>query len=330
MATLDYRISLSTSDDSYTYTPATTDATDYRVKYTIQANTNCTAKFQYSSDGGNTWTTITAGSLDSVDVDSTTVSDTFTQAGWIRVGVTNDDAGETDSVTVHLDLESASPSYCSAADVAKHMQLWDFTSGGRLTFGTTTYPTLVEVNEMIIENEDYIDSITGHAWRTRRNTNEYHDYTPPASIGRFDRVSDNRSVKLNHRSVRSLQGGSDTFELWNGSSWNDLVENSTEGRGNDYWVDYTNGIVYFKGERPTRTGKVFRASYNYGETSVPSDIRQAASLLTAIQILLTTDYQTATPDGVNEYQRIQQKVDYMQKKVDRIINERMEMTMVIN
>ncbi len=327
MSNLEYSSILETDDSSYAVTYMTDDMTGYTTTVIIQTNTDCTAKIQYSTDDGDTWSDLSG--YDAVDVNDTTYTVDLNQGGNLRVGIKNDGAGITDTVTIKFIGKSGSPTYCSAVDVARKMQLWTASTSARLVFSTTTFPTLTEVNQMILEKEDYIDEVTNHSWRLQRDVNEYHNYESPTALSMRDRRNDYQSVKLKRRSIRAFKKSRDKLEVWDGSNWYDYVLNYTEDRGNDYWVNYTDGLVYFKNRRPTRTGSPIRVSYNWGEETVPYDIRDCCSSLVAIDLLLTSDYHTSTPDGVDADGRVRFKVEQMQNRADRILEEHKEVIMVV-
>ena len=115
------------------------------------------------------------------------------------------------------------------------------------------------------------------------------------------------------------------MELWSGNTWDDLIANHNEGRDQDWWLDYTDGIIYFEMKRPTRTSNVLRATYDYGESTVPHDIRDACAMLVAIDLLVSGDFHTSTAEGIDYSSRIQMKVNYYQKQVDVILRNRQEM-----
>lgn len=217
-------------------------------------------------------------------------------------------------------LTADNTTYTTAAKVASLLRLRDTSADIRLVFDTTTDPTLAEVENFIFEAEDDIDRSTNHAWRAKTITNEYHDV-------RYLYTQEYRReipVKLLHRSIRTLVSGTDKVEYWNGSAWADLVATGTEGRANTHWVDYTNGIVYFVTQKPYWAVKGVRFTYQYGETSVPYDIQEAATKLAAIKILEDNDYLLPLPEGGNVNYALGSKVDSWKKDIERILNNHRE------
>ncbi len=210
--------------------------------------------------------------------------------------------------------------YTTAAKVASMLRLLNTSASPstRLTLSGTTDPTLTEVEEWILEAESDIDAETNHSWKATTVTNEYHDvhglYT-----GEYRREL---PVKLKHRSIRAMTSGTDKIEIWDGTNWIDLVlaaNGYIEGRANDYWVDYTNGIVYFVNTKPDGV----RVTYRYGESSVPKDIQRICTLIAASNIIAADDYKASLPEGVSP-KDIQARADAWRKEAYERLNKHKE------
>jgi len=332
MATQNYIMTLSTEDSTYSYTGQTGDLTGYRTTITIQTNTDCTAKIQYS-DNGAIWEDYTPPDESSAefDVNTTTYSETVRLAKYVRVAVMNDGAGETDSVTVSFSAISESPTYASAQDVAKYLGwIAEDTDDGlsRFVFSSSTIPTLAEVNEMLLAAEDDIDDKIGHAWRSRQIVKEYHDFQTAAWVAYYEREREARAIKLSHRSIRDLTSGTDTVEVWDGSDWVDWVSTKTEGRGSDFWMDYTDGIFFFRESRPLRRIMTVRFTYRYGESTVPEDIRKAAALIVARDLMMAHDHMKNIPEGADAVTIYGTKLREWEKYIERTIEHRKELEVV--
>lgn len=164
--------------------------------------------------------------------------------------------------------------YCAATDVQRIL--------ASSAFSVSTTPTSTQVESTINRFEDFVDDYTGHAWRTKTVTNEYYDVLYGDKKNGF-------RVKLNHRNIRSLDTDEgDALEIWNGSSWVDYVTTKTEGRANDFWINYTDGVLFFN-ERPASFMQSVKFTYRYGDSSVPTPIRDAVALLAAAEILSSDD-----------------------------------------
>jgi hypothetical protein len=193
----------------------------------------------------------------------------------------------------------------------------------RLQLSETSEPARSEVEAWINEAEDYIDEQTHHAWRSTTVTNEMHDHHM-----RWDGFGHlEYAVTLQNRSVIAFTSGTDKIELWNGSAWKDLVLSSngfTEARDKDYWVDYTDGIIYLVSQRPLLGRDTVRVTYRYGETVVPGDIKRAAEMLAGLQYLESDFYRLGLPDGQDF---ASPKASIMQKwrdDVEKILEHRKE------
>lgn len=201
--------------------------------------------------------------------------------------------------------------YATPAQVASLLQT--------TTFSSSTKPTETQVETIINRKEDEIDNRTGHAWREASVSNEYHDI-------KFDYQRDTGiPIFLNHRSVRTLTSGTDTLEIWTGSEWEEWVANKTEGRNDDYWVDYENGIVYLL-THYWRKKKAVRVSYRYGESAVDGDIEEACAKMAAIDVLTSEDWSVRLPEGTTGTP-YSSRISQWKEDIDRIINNRSEINL---
>jgi len=183
--------------------------------------------------------------------------------------------------------------YCTHGDVSNFLAI--------SAFSGSTIPTSTTVEDRINEAEDYIELLTGRAWQSKTVSNEYHEIDLE-----YERMT-GIPVFLNHRYVKTLASGSgDKLEIWDGSSWADWLTDSsrTEGRNNDYWLRYEDGVLYIKNW--SRYPKGVRLTYRYGETTVPKSIKKAAILLTAIDLVSSDDRSVQLPEGTSQ-------LDYAQK-----------------
>lgn len=215
--------------------------------------------------------------------------------------------------------------YCSPADVARVMNL--MVSGARLVFSNTSTPTLEEVNSMIEEATDYIDKETGHSWRETTVTDEYYDYIPPRGWGRWSRRNiDNRIIHLHHRKIRSFTSGTHKIEVWDGE-WTDLIAGYTEGRDEDYWIDYGLGVVYFITKHPTKRKNAVRVTYRYGDTTIPKDIRNLCAKIVAMELITTSDYNNLVPEGAEGL--LSKKIEYFEKDIKEKLEQHKEIFILV-
>lgn len=169
--------------------------------------------------------------------------------------------------------------YCGVSDVKRVLQT-------DVSFTSSSNPTKDDVIQYIQEAQEQVDSDTGRAWRERTVTNEYQDIDPEL----YNHEVGVR-IKLNHRFIKTLDSGEgDSLEVWNGASYEDLLANYTEGRANDFWLDYENGVLYLRRVFFVNRYQGIKITYRYGETTVPHTIRQATAIHAAVLILANEDH----------------------------------------
>jgi hypothetical protein len=87
--------------------------------------------------------------------------------------------------------------------------------------------------------EDAIDALTNHSWRTRSVYRESHTFTS------YYRRGTGCATHLQHRQIKQFNSTlGDSLEIWDGSNWEDWISTKSEGRGQDYWMDYEQGVIY--------------------------------------------------------------------------------------
>jgi len=119
------------------------------------------------------------------------------------------------------------------ADVSNFLR---YPTGG---FSASTYPTSTTVGTFI----DYIESEISHktkmAFTSTTVSNEFYDYDGSGYL------------KLKNRNIVSFTSGTDkmeVYELVSSETYTDMILTTNgyvEGRGSDFWVDYTVGMVHF-------------------------------------------------------------------------------------
>jgi hypothetical protein len=204
--------------------------------------------------------------------------------------------------------------YTTAANVASLM--------GVTTWDGTSDPTLTEVEAIINRWEDIIDRRTGHGWRTKTSLLEYFDVDATTRD-----VDDQLSFKLANRSITTLTSGTDTLEVWTGGAWTDYLATKTEGRGGDYWVDTTNGVLYLIDYPDSGDAKV-RVQYRYGESAVPGDITDACTKLVAADLLAQDDRSFIVPEGGQNI-NMNEKARQWKTEAEAILSDRVEFKPII-
>ena len=209
------------------------------------------------------------------------------------------------------------PTYCTAANVASLLRLVDTSQdeNPRLTFSASTDPALAEVEDWIEDAEDEIDNICRHSWREIQVTDEYHNIT----VGQW-RFGYEIQISARRYPLRTFVSGTDKIEVWRGDVWEDLISNDsyTEGRNNDYFIAYETGIIFVRTIRPALQNHGIRMTYKHGEATVPRDIKRAAMLQTALNILENDDYKVVLPDNTDKY-GIESRISQFKKEISKIL-----------
>lgn len=163
-------------------------------------------------------------------------------------------------------------------------------------FTNDTVPSLSRVEKFLRQAEEIIDINTRAAWRKRQRTNEYISARPNQQRNN----STGFKFKLQRNNVKDLDSDEgDALYVWNGSSYINYLSTKTEGRGNDYWLDYDSGYLYISSMSLNILEKVIKISYRYGDTTVPLDITEATAKLVAIKILTNENSSFILEDGGN-------------------------------
>lgn len=203
------------------------------------------------------------------------------------------------------------PTYCAAGDVARVL------NKPLVYFTANTTPTVTSVNNYILEAEEIVDKDTQSAYRARKVTNEYH--TVARNTPYYAQTG--YRVRLNYKFIRELSDGAgDKLEVWNGTAYENYLTTKTEGRGNDFWLDYENGVLYIRGMFLTQREKGIRVTYRYGEEVVPANIKLATALQVAILLLVNEDNSFILNEtGETRNMGYDQRIAQYDKKYRRIV-----------
>lgn len=208
-----------------------------------------------------------------------------------------------------------SGSYCTVTDVSDILMLG-------YAFSSTTKPTATAVSTWIVGVEDEIDQATQHSWKETTKTDEFYN------IEYRERWFWGAGVKINveNREVRSMDTDEgDKIEIWDGTQYVDWVATKTEGRNEDYWWDYNQGILFINKRHWSIFQKPIRLTYRFGVSNVPGDIRKAASQLVAIMILTNEDNSfTLNETGDNRNMPYDPRISVMRANAKRILANRTE------
>jgi hypothetical protein len=223
-----------------------------------------------------------------------------------------------------LPITSSGTFYCTADDVGRILGV------GRNYFTTTTSPTLDDVNMIINMEEDEIDRETQNSWRIRAANDGRWEYHTLGRIGLRGSwfVWLGYPVFLKYRKIPSFSAAAgDAIEVFNGNAWEDWIATKIEGIGQDYWVDYDAGIIFFRGLWVYMGLKeyVLRIKYRYGsETNVPRDISLACAYLAAAQLISTSDRLMLLPEGGTQTVSASKKYDDYRERAIKILEQHRE------
>ena len=208
--------------------------------------------------------------------------------------------------------------YCSVADVSDFL---------RVPITANTTPNKAQVEKIINRKEDEFDRRTGHAWRVKTITREVHSLPLIYTFGW------GTPIFLKHRRILDFDASQgDKIEIWQGASatWENIVTN-----GQWYDVEYERGSVHLRGFlfsilRKNRC----RVTYRYGgeeysgDTTVPSDIKDAVIKMTAIDLLNSSFRMDELPTGgINSPSEAKK---YWQDDVEQCITNRKEVFVITN
>lgn len=197
--------------------------------------------------------------------------------------------------------------YCTADDVARLLQ----TS----PFSTSSTPTTTQVENIILRKEDRIDQKLQHGWREKTSNELYINptFVDTQNGVRFDLP--NYSIK----SLSSVDG--DSLQVWDGNDYVDFLANKTEGRADDYWLDYEKGVLFIRVDVQTSSKKAIKIKYRYGETTVPGEIEDLCVLLTAIDVLNMYERSVRfTDDGGTNTNSNRERIEVWKQEIKEIYN----------
>ena len=199
--------------------------------------------------------------------------------------------------------------YATVTDVSEFLNI---------TIDSTSDPSQAAVEKIIESTEDYIDERTGRAWRTKTVTEEYVEPSSKNLDGTGYRF------KLANRDLVSFSSGTDKIEVWNGNSWVDYVATKTEGRGNDFWVNEGEGVVFIR-TLSSRFPEGVRFTYRHGKSTVDKDVRLACIMLTSADVLTTFEKSLQFPDdGTTNKPSMQNRIEEIKRKAEKILENRQE------
>ena len=214
---------------------------------------------------------------------------------------------------------STATDYCASTDVQAELQ-------GSTAFTTSTIPTLQQVINFINMAEDEIDRRTRNSWRSVTTTNEFYNIERNAKY----HWGGGLRIPLNHTNIKSFDTSEgDKLEIWQGNSYVDWIATKTEGRANDFWMDYKEGTLFIRLRFPAAYVKPIRLTYRHGESSVPNDIKNACVMLASMKILRNEDFSfTLNESGDTRNLNYEQRILQMKDDVDKIVSHRQQVFII--
>jgi hypothetical protein len=227
---------------------------------------------------------------------------------WVRISATAvTTAAVIDKIRVML--------YASYSSPTKVSELLQF----KKDFDHSTVPSELTIEDLIRRAEDRIDYLTTKSWKINVVENELVPYNRYGLFPRFKNISKVYGVAI-----------------WNGGEFAAL----TEGRNNDYFVDYDRGMIYF-----TRlfllpaaygiSGRYFhfgfgeyayscQLNYAYGKDpekdmqyKVAEDV---ATKMAAVDILKHHDYSSMVVSG-SDHVSLDSKINILTQEIENRIEE---------
>ena len=112
----------------------------------------------------------------------------------------------------------------------------------------------------------------------------------------------------------------DKLEVWDGNQWKDYITDYTEGRDEDFFVDYKLGKIYFINQVPSTGKLVIRATYRYnGGSTVPRAVKVACALKVGIFLANSPHVTILFPEGEGEGQTIEDKINRWEKQIKALL-----------
>jgi hypothetical protein len=199
-----------------------------------------------------------------------------------------------------------------------------------------TIPSWSDIDNIILEAEDEIDIRCHTTFKAGGKVEvEHFEFRGDQWYARYPFVFNRPygwtgtqwKLKLMHRNIKDLAIAptnlpytgytGDALAVWTGNDWEEWFNNTndpfgtsnvsvkTQGRTDDYWLDYIEGWLYFVDTRPARGEYQIQIRYRHGETrydhattgSAQRDISKACRLLVQIELLSNEQYRVTQPGG---------------------------------
>lgn len=215
--------------------------------------------------------------------------------------------------------------YCQAADVAAALQLMESDGSSRLTFDGDSKPMLSEIDDWILEVEDWIDDYTLDSWRSISAEPETHRAERRSNVIGYGWPRSN-IVYLRHNNITAMDNAqSDKLEVTISNDWVDILDpangyeqGAVYGEGH-FFVDTQKGRIYIYGVSVKVGPATIKVTYRYGYATVIRPIKRAAILLVSMRFLSGDDYINLFPDNPNNI-ALQSKHDNFEKEAYKLLD----------
>jgi len=203
-----------------------------------------------------------------------------------------------------IELPAYSTTYCTVEEPARYIY------GDRFTYSNSSKITDSTVAELINNNEGVINAYTGDSWKSNSATNEMYDID-------YDQLTYDGFIPVAVDSL-PLRTADATWkiELWDTDNevYIDYVTDKTEGRAEDYYIDYDRGIINIKPDFYNENG--LQLTYKYGTTTVPEGIKKLCILRTVLDLINMDNYVSEIKMGDQELQEIRRSVESQIKEIE--------------
>ena len=108
------------------------------------------------------------------------------------------------------------------------------------------------------------------------------------------------------------------------STYVDWIATKTEGRADDFHVDYEEGIIWLKSGSTIYTNRPLRVTYRFGETIITKDIQDLATKMVAIKILTSSRF---VAEGLSSSQ-VAEQIRMWRDDIENLTHRRTEFQVI--
>lgn len=144
-------------------------------------------------------------------------------------------------------------------------------------FDASSTPKISTIQSWILEAEATIDRETKNSWKLSEEPLHYYD------LPGVYYHNTGAPISLRKPNILALDStAGDSLEIWDGANWVDYLATKTEGRSDDFWLNYERGVLYLRGYLlPRKDGVRIKFRYNSGaRTLLNGSLAQAGTTAT--------------------------------------------------